>query len=188
MPKQIAGGTGAGIALRAGQYLKVIDVEGGQICDLIVYTADGSDRLSNGRTFDYNSKIMLSTGDALWSDRSEKMLTIVSDDVGKHDFLYAACSVEMYRIEYGHEGHHANCTENLTLALQGFGIEPGPLPTPFNIFQNVAVANGHLALSVPLSKPGDAIVKAKRPQSISTRPSAPSRRPPARVTFPLKPY
>lgn len=64
----------------------------------------------------------------------------------------------MYRIEYGHQGHHANCTENLTLALQGFGIEPGPLPTPFNIFQNVVVDNGRLVLSAPLSKPGDAIV------------------------------
>lgn len=37
------------------------------------------------------------------------MLTIVSDDVGRHDFLYASCSIEMYRKQYGVTGYHANC-------------------------------------------------------------------------------
>lgn len=158
MIKKIAGGTGAGAYLKAGQFLRVTDVEGGQICDLMAYTPDGADRLSNGRTLDYNSKLVLSTGDSLWSDRSEKLLTIISDDVGRHDFLYAACSVEMYQIEYGHDGHHANCTDNLTHALESFGLRPGLLPTPFNIFQNVTIEEGRLILSPPASKPGDAIV------------------------------
>lgn len=48
MLKQIAGGTGAGVALRAGQFLTVVDIEGGQICDLMAYTPDGADRLNSG--------------------------------------------------------------------------------------------------------------------------------------------
>lgn len=158
MLTKIEGGRGAGALVKAGQFLKVVDVEGSQICDLMAYTPDGADQLSNGRSFDYNSKISLSVGDSLWSYRSEKLLTVVADNVGKHDFLYAACSVEMYRIEYGHQGHHANCTENLTNALREFGIEPGRLPTPFNIFQNATIDDGRLVLAGPLSKPGDAIV------------------------------
>nr|WP_244426237.1 DUF1989 domain-containing protein [Rhizobium mesoamericanum] len=34
----------------------------------------------------YNSKIALSTGDTLGSGKSERLLTIVRDEVGKHDF------------------------------------------------------------------------------------------------------
>lgn len=84
--------TGAGVRMKAGQLVKVVDPEGRQVCDLMAYSSDGTDRLNNGRTFDYNSKILLSTGDSLWSDSSRRMLTILHDDVGRHDFLYAACS------------------------------------------------------------------------------------------------
>jgi uncharacterized protein YcgI (DUF1989 family) len=158
MLRTIPAGTGTGLRLNPSQLLKVVDLEGGQVCDLMAYTPDGTDRLSSGRTFDYNSKIALSTGDVLWSDLSRKMLTIVTDEVGRHDFLYAACSNEMYQIQYGVHGNHANCTENLTFALEHFGIKPGPLPTPFNIFQNAAIEDGRLVLSAPVSRSGDSIV------------------------------
>jgi len=54
------------------------------------------------------------------------MLTIVEDKVGRHDFLYSPCSLEMYRIQYGVTGYHANCHDNLLSALRELGIgEPG---------------------------------------------------------------
>src|SRR5207244_2619233 len=109
---------GAGLLLRRGEQLRIIDLEGGQSGDLVAFSQDGRQRLSNGRTFDYGGKIYLSTGDVLWSDRSESMLTIVADDVGRHDFLYSSCSLEMYRIQYGVSGYHANCHDNLCAALR----------------------------------------------------------------------
>ena len=60
----------AGLRLRQGEQLRVIDHEGGQTGDPAAYSQDGSERLSNGHTFNYGGKIYLSTGDALWSDRS----------------------------------------------------------------------------------------------------------------------
>ena len=150
---------GAGLRLRRGQELRIIDPEGGQSGDLVAYSLDGRERLSNGRTFDYGGKIYVSTGDVLWSDRSERMLTIVSDEVGRHDFLYSACSLEMYRIQYQVTGYHANCTDNLCSALRELGIEPHPLPTPFNLFMNVDIAaGGRLVFAPPRSRAGDAIV------------------------------
>jgi uncharacterized protein YcgI (DUF1989 family) len=87
------------------------------------------------------------------------MLTIVADQVGRHDFLYSACSLEMYRITYKVTGYHANCTDNLSSALRELGMEPDPLPTPFNLFMNVeVVAGGRLAFAPPRSRAGDAIV------------------------------
>ena len=100
----ISPGSGAGLKLARGAHLRLIDIEGGQTGDLMAFSTDGRERLSNGRSFDYNGKIRLSTGDVLWSDRSNPMLTIVADDVGRHDFLYAPCSLEMYRIQYGVTG------------------------------------------------------------------------------------
>ena len=70
------------------------------------------------------------------------MLTIVADEIGKHDLLYAPCSIEMYRIQYGVTGYHANCYDNLCSAFRELGIEPEPLPSSLNFFMNADVAAG----------------------------------------------
>jgi uncharacterized protein YcgI (DUF1989 family) len=150
---------GAGLRLKRGEQLRVIDTEGGQSGDLVAYALDGRERLSNGRSFDYCGKIYLTTGDVLWSDRSNPMLTIVDDPVGRHDFLYGSCTVEMYRKEYGVTGYHPNCTDNLDAALRELGVEPGPPQTAFNLFMVAEVApDGRLEIRPPRSRAGDAIV------------------------------
>ena len=150
---------GAGLRLARGERLRVIDTEGGQTGDLVAFSADGGERLSNGRSFDYNGKIYLSTGDVLWSDRSNPMLTIVADDAGRHDFLYAACSREMYRMQYGAKDAHPNCHDNLSAALRELGISPAPLPNPFNLFMHVDVApDGRLTIRPPRAHAGSALV------------------------------
>jgi uncharacterized protein len=155
----IPAGGGAGLRLRRGERLRIIDPEGGQSGDLLAFSPDGRERLSNGRTFDYGGKIYVSTGDVLWSDLSNPMLTIVTDEVGRHDFLYAPCSLEMYRIQYQVTGYHPNCSDNLTAALRELGIQPGSLPTALNFFMCVDVAEGgRLVFAPPRSRAGDSMV------------------------------
>jgi uncharacterized protein len=150
---------GAGLRLARGEHLRLIDIEGLQTGDLMAFSADGSERFSTGRTSDYNAKILLSTGDSLWSDRSNKMLTIVEDEVGRHDMLYAPCSLEMYRIEYGVTGYHPNCHDNLLAALKELGIQPDSLPNAFNFFMNVEVQpDGRLEILTPRSHAGASMV------------------------------
>ncbi len=150
---------GAGLRLARGEQLRIIDTEGGQTGDLMAFSRDGQERLSNGRTFDYGGKIYLSTGDVLWSDRSNPMLTIIEDQVGRHDFLYSSCSLEMYRIQYGVTGYHPNCHDNLLSALRELGITPDYLPTAFNFFMNVDVRpDGRLEFAPPKCRAGDSIV------------------------------
>jgi uncharacterized protein len=149
---------GVGLRLQRGDLLRVIDVEGGQTGDLLAYAADGSQRLSNGRTFDYQGTIYVTTGDVLWSDRSEAMLTILADPAGRHDFLYASCSIEMYRMQYGETGDRPNCADNLRQAFRGLGLEADPLPTSLNVFMNVEVGpDGRLTIAPPRSRAGDAL-------------------------------
>lgn len=158
MTQLVAAGTGSAIRLQRGAHLRVIDPEGGQSGDLLATSQDGRQRLSNGRTFDYGGKIYVSTGDVLWSDLSNPMMTIVADEVGRHDFLYSPCSVEMYRIQYGVTGYHPNCHDNLRSALRSLGIELDFMPTPLNVFMNVSVAaDGRLSFGPPRSRAGGSI-------------------------------
>ena len=150
--------SGASLKLARGEVLTVIDPEGEQVSDLVAYNAgDIEEYLSSGRSIDYASRIFLSTGDVLYSNRSNPMLTIVRDDVGRHDFSLTPCSKEMFRIIYKDEQPHHGCQGNLERALAPHGVKPDRVPIAFNVFMNVDVNSktGEIRVLPPLSKPGD---------------------------------
>ena len=152
--------TGAGFRLARGERLRVVDPLGEQVSDLVAFAADDqAEWLSSGRSIDYANTIYLTTGHILYSNRSRPMFTIVSDDVGRHDFLLTPCSIDTFRIIYNHQGDHPSCFGNLVANLAQFGIEPDQIPTTLNLFMNVMVAeSGELTIGPPRSQPGDAIV------------------------------
>lgn len=161
MANEIEPRSGVAFELRAGQRLRVIDPLGEQVADLLAYNQhDIAEVLSSGRSLDYASTIYLTTGHALYSNRSNVMLRIVEDTVGRHDFLLTPCSAQMFRIIYGDNNPHRGCFGNLAAALAPYGIAPDSIPTAFNIFMNVRVdgETGKLRVDPPLSKPGDNIV------------------------------
>lgn len=155
---QIEPRSGVAFILKAGQTLVVIDPEGGQVADLLAYSADDHrEVLSNGRTIDYAATIRLTSGHSLYSNRSNVMMEIGRDDVGLHDFLLTPCSAEMFRILYDHDQPHRGCFGNLAAALSEYGIDKDTIPTAFNVFMNVPVdgATGEVRVEPPISKPGD---------------------------------
>ena len=151
--------TGTAFELARGQLLRVIDLEGEQVADLIAFNgADKHEWLSSGRSIDYANRIYLTRGDLLYSNRSRPMLTILEDDVGRHDFLLTPCSPETFQIIYKNPNYHPSCFENLAANLRRFDIDPDSIPTAFNIFMNVEVdSNGELRILPPRSKAGDSI-------------------------------
>jgi uncharacterized protein YcgI (DUF1989 family) len=158
MPHEIPPRSGVAFELKAGQRLKVIDPRGEQVSDLLAFNRhDIAEVLSSGRTLDYASRIWLTTGDALYSNRSNVMLRIGEDRVGRHDFLLTPCSADTFRIIYGDTDPHRGCFGNLAEALAPYGIGPDQIPTAFNVFMNVPVdgATGALTVEPPLSKAGD---------------------------------
>ena len=75
--ERLAPQSGTGFLLEAGQVLRVVDPEGGQVSDLFCFAAaDHDEWLSSGRTIDYAGSIYPSSGDILYSNRSQPMLTI----------------------------------------------------------------------------------------------------------------
>jgi uncharacterized protein YcgI (DUF1989 family) len=151
--------TGTAFELLRGQILRVIDLEGEQVADLVAFSsADKREWLSSGRSIDYANSIYLSTSDIVYSNRSRPMFTIVADDVGRHDLLLTPCSAETFQIIYKRGEYHPSCFANLTEHLERFGIEPDDVPTTFNIFMNVEIAtSGELSILPPRSKAGDKI-------------------------------
>lgn len=158
MRVEIAPRSGIAFLLRAAQRLRVIDPRGEQVADLIAFNRDDTQEyLSSGRTLDYASRLFLTTGDLLYSNRSRPMFRIGEDRVRRHDFLLTPCSADTFRILYGHDHPHRGCHGNLAEVLAPYGIAPDQIPVTFNVFMNVDVngETGEIAVRPPRSKAGD---------------------------------
>ncbi|MEP7008661.1 MAG: urea carboxylase-associated family protein [Sphingomonas bacterium] len=161
MRHRIAPRSGVAFEVPKGALLTVTDPTGEQVADLLAFRKDDiREVISSGRTLDYASRIYLTTGDKLYSNRSNVLLEIVEDDVGRHDFLLTPCSKDTFRIIYGDSDPHQGCFGNLAEALAPYGIAPDDIPVAFNCFMNVPVdgKTGELRVEPPLSKAGDRIV------------------------------
>lgn len=153
--------SGVAFTLTKGQKLMVIDIEGEQVSDLVCFNkADTREYLSSGRTIDYAETIFLTTGHPLYSNRSNVMLEINEDTVGRHDFLLTPCSADTFRIIYGHEHPHRGCFGNLSEALKEYEIGPDNIPICFNVFMHVTVDSdsGKVSVLPPKSKAGDHVL------------------------------
>jgi hypothetical protein len=152
--------TGAAFKLQKGQKLKVIDSQGEQVSDMVLFNAeDPREKISSGKTLDFEESILITKGNWLWSNRSNKMMKILEDTNGRNDFLLAPCSPETFKIMYNNPYYHPSCFENLYTNLEPFNIEPDDVPTAFNIFMNVQFdENGKLSVDPPMSKAGDYVL------------------------------
>lgn len=159
-PSIIPPRSGTAFRLARGACLTVTDVRGEQVSDLVAFNAgDVAEAISSGRSLDYASKLYLTTGDALYSNRSNVMLRITEDTVGRHDFLLTPCSKDTFRIIYHDDNPHQGCFGNLEAALAPFGVVGDGIPVAFNCFMNVVIepATGAFTVEAPLSRAGDFI-------------------------------
>lgn len=156
IPKQ----TGTAFKLQNGQKLKVIDPLGEQVSDMVLFNADDiREKISSGKSMDFEETLLITKGNHLWSNRSRKMMKILEDTNARNDFLLAPCSPETFEIMYDYGGYHPSCFENLYTSLKPYGITPDDVPTAFNIFMNVQfAADGKLSVLPPLSTAGDYIL------------------------------
>jgi len=159
-PARIAPRSGVAFELLKGQRLSVIDPEGSQVADLLAFNkADIREVISNGRTMDYEETIRPTTGNRLWSNRSNVMLTIEDDTVGCHDFLLTPCSIDTFLHFYPDKPVAPGCFGNLASALAPYGVQEDMIPVAFNCFMNVPVSpEGKISVLPPPSKAGDRIV------------------------------
>ena len=152
--------SGTAFRLGKGDILTVIDPRGEQVADLLAFNAaDVDEVISSGRSLDYAERIYLTTGDKLYSNRSNILLEIIADTVGHHDFLLTPCSYDTFRHFYPTLEPHRGCFGNLAEALAPYGVSPDRIPVAFNCFMNVLVNadTGKLMVLPPISRAGDHI-------------------------------
>jgi len=133
--------------IRAGQFVRIVDLEGNQAVDTLFYNAhDYADRYSAQDTIRAQANIYLTTGTKLLSTERNVLLTIVADTCGRHDTLGGACSCESNMVRYAIEkrGMHA-CRQSFLKGALAWSEKTGrelgkrDLAANINFFMNVPV-------------------------------------------------
>ena len=157
--------------VKKGQYLRITDIEGKQVGDLVVFNEhDHSEKLCQPYTREHAvanqewPKVRfvvqgITTGHSLISTIRNRMMIIVADTPvpgGIHDFLVGSCSSWVYSDMTGF-GPRDGCLELLAKALEPYGIAKGNISHPMNVFMNVhyEASTGMLVIDEPVSRPGD---------------------------------
>lgn len=150
--------SGEAVRVKQGQALRVEDMDGGQVADFVCFSLnDYAEKFSQAKTRVRNWSTRLTVGSQLISNRDNVMFTIVEDSVGVHDIVFSPCHSFVYEHMLD-AGPRNGCFENLSAAVEPFGISPDDLPDPFNIFMNTGVREGgELYVAAAPSKKGDYI-------------------------------
>lgn len=143
--------------LHKGQTLRIIDVEGNQAVDFLMYALhDDAERYSAQDTIAAQGNVYLTTGTTLLSNEGNPMATLVATTVARHDTIGGACSCESNTLRYGHhtKAQHA-CVENFLNSNTRHGRGKRDIVSNINWFMNVPVeADGALGIVDGISAPG----------------------------------
>ncbi|MBI1384824.1 MAG: DUF1989 domain-containing protein [Rhizobiales bacterium] len=143
--------------IEAGEVLTIVDLEGQQAVDFLVYGADDPlERYHAPNTLKAAGTVMLTTGHVLYSDIARPLMTIVEDSFGGHDTIGGCCSAPSNRMLYGTA--NTGCRENFLSALSAHGLGRRDIVPNVNWFMRVPVgAAGDAAIALGASKPGDRV-------------------------------
>ncbi|MCG8030288.1 MAG: urea carboxylase-associated family protein [Candidatus Thiodiazotropha taylori] len=146
--------------LKAGETLRILDLEGNQAADTLFYSADNpAERYSAMDTIREQGNVYLTAGSKLRSNENNVMLEVVADTCGRHDTLGGACATESNTVRYDLEKRcmHA-CRDSWMLAVAEhpeYGISKRDITHNINFFMNVPVtAEGGLTFEDGISAPG----------------------------------
>lgn len=150
----------------AGATLEIIDLKGNQAVDFLIYdAADTSERYSAPDTIVAQRNVFLTTGSVLRSNLGRPLMTVVADEVGRHDTIGGACSKESNTLRYGHHTKHQHaCVENFLAEGARWGLGKRDLVSNINWYMNVPVEeDGTLGIVDGISAPGRSVtLKAER--------------------------
>ena len=132
-----------------GGMLRIIDLEGNQAVDCLLYNADDpAERYSAPDTMVAQGNIFLVAGSQLLSNEGRPMMTVTATTCERHDTIGGACSRESNALRYGfHTRHEHACVDNFLLAHSWRGMGKRDMTSNINWFMNVPVeADGTLGI------------------------------------------
>jgi urea carboxylase-associated protein 1 len=143
--------------VHAGETLRIIDLEGNQAVDFLLYAAhDDTERYSAQDTVAAQGNIFLRAGSILMSNERRPMAQIAATTVAYHDTIGGACSCESNTLRYGHHTKSQDgCAENFLSSNARYGRGKRDIVSNINWFMNVPVeADGTLGIVDGISAAG----------------------------------
>ncbi len=141
----------------AGALFTIIDLEGNQAVDCVMYVADNTaERYSAADTMAMQQNVFLTEGTRLRTTEGRVLMEIVETTCERHDTLGGACSKESNTLRYGHHTYHQHaCVENFTHEHLRRGLSKRDIQSNINWFMNVPVdPDGSLGIVDGISGPG----------------------------------
>jgi urea carboxylase-associated protein 1 len=143
--------------VRTGETLRIVDLEGNQAVDFLMYSADDdAERYCAQSTIAAQQNLFLKTGSVLLSNEGRAMMILAGTNVAYHDTIGGACSCESNTLRYGHhtKAQHA-CVENFLIGNARYDRGKRDMVSNINWFMNVPVEDdGTLGIVDGISAPG----------------------------------
>ena len=127
--------------LRRGQTLRIVDLEGQQAVDALLYCAeDPAERYSAQDTMRVRGSPYIELGTQLISSKGRVMARITGDSCGRHDTSAGCCSCESNAVRFGEATRYQHaCRENFILELSRHGLGKRDIVANLNFFMNVPI-------------------------------------------------
>ncbi len=150
--------------VRAGQFIQIVDVKGRECSDFQAFSLRARD---SGLERDIDPTTTRTLMGSLyptpgiyskyWTVDQEPLVEIVQDTCGRHDTFGLACTARYYE-DLGYPGH-VNCSDNINVEMQDWGIRPRGGWPAINFFFNTMLDDTNaVVLDDPWSRPGDHVL------------------------------
>ena len=158
----VARGTAQAYELQPGEIVQIIDVEGQQCSDFMALRGDALDAGIERAIDSTATRSMVRATypgpgllDKFYDSDLRPMMQVVQDTCGRHDAFGMACNARGYA-ERGFPGH-LNCSDNISNALDPYGVGYRPAWPAINFFWNTWVDHPSTSLLTEEShsRPGD---------------------------------
>jgi urea carboxylase-associated protein 1 len=144
--------------IRRGQTLRIIDSEGQQAVDALLYCVENpAERYSAQDTLRMQRSAYVGLGTALVSNNGRVMARITADSCGQHDTSAGCCSCESNAVRFGEQTRYQHaCRENFILELSRHGLTKRDIVANLNFFMNVPIdPSGNFTVVDGISAPGN---------------------------------
>ena len=155
-------GTARAYALRAGETVQIIDMEGQQCSDFVAFRSADLARGEESLIDSTATRSMVRGAypgpglfDKFYDQEMRPLLRVLQDTCGRHDTFGLACAARGYE-ERGFPGH-VNCSDNISGAAAPYGVARRAAWPAINFFWRTWIDphSNHLLTEESHSRPGD---------------------------------
>ena len=123
--------TARGYTVKAGEFFQIIDVAGRECSDFLAFSQEQLDRGLERGLDATTTRTLMGTGypgpglfSKFFDQDMQPLIEVVQDTCGRHDTFGLACTSKYYE-DMGYFGH-PNCSDNLSNAVEEYGIQEAP--------------------------------------------------------------